>query len=317
MRPAGPCGLVPGAVSRGASMHPSVAVRGLVPVPGAHPGAASNAPSPLPPPPSRSSNERHLYAACPELVAAAAASTPARRGRPDGEPGGPRRRRSAGAGLRGSRAPEPCAARRLGPARRGCPRGLRAVDGGNLRGLPAALRNAARGTHIRSGPQPAGGGPAVCARAGPPGRARRHGGRGGAGGHDHAQRARPCCEQTGAGRRGMGSGRPRRRLGIERGPQARQGPRARGRPGGDRGDAHKCRPCASALRPRRRDATCHQHALPRPVHAPDRTACSTPESRLDIVQQCQTSTPSTSPSTPPTGGSLAPSRARRSRGGGS
>ena len=123
-------------------------------------------------------------------------------------------------------------------------------------------------------PRPAGGRPAVRARAGAPRRARRPRGRGRAGRHDHAQRARAGRGRAGAGRRGLGGRRPRRRLGIERGPPPRQGPCAR------RAPQRRSRRCAQAPR-----------ASPRRA-----------ESRLDIVcARCQTSTPSTSPSTPPIG----------------
>ena len=140
------------------------------------------------------------------------------------------------------------------------------------------------------GPRPAGRRSAVRDRPGPPGRPRRHGGRGRARRHDHARCARPGRRGAGAGRRGLGGRRARGRVGRERGARARQGSRLRRRPGSDRGDAHKRR---EPLRRR-------------------------PESRLDIVRRrCQTSTQSTSPSTPPTAGSPVPSRARRFRDDGS
>ena len=201
---------------------------------------------------------------------------------------GPRGARAIAAASASTASPAQRGRRR--PARGGPARGVRAAGRGDLRGLPAALRHPARGAlrpRRTSACWPA----TSCMRSGwPAGRARRHRGGGRAGRHDHAQRARAGRRRAGAGRRGVGRRRARGRLGIERRAQRTPRTRLRGRPRGDRGDAHK------RGGPRRRR----------------------PESRLDIVGVgVQTSTHSTSPSTRSTGRSPAPSRARRSPGGGS
>ena len=123
------------------------------------------------------------------------------------------------------------AGRERGPARR-----VRAAGGGHPRGLPAALRPAARGRARRSRPALLAGdrlyaiGLARLADAG------RHGGGRRAGRPDHAD-ALAQAPATRAGRRGLGAGRAAVGWGRPREPPAKA--HAADRPRSARGDAHK------------------------------------------------------------------------------
>ena len=117
-------------------------------------------------------------------------------------------------------------ASRAGPARRprwrpadrgrGPPRGVRAAAGGDLRGLPGALRRAAPAACPGNGPRPAGRRSAVRDRARPAGGDRRHRGRQRARRHDHPERAGAGGRRGRAVRGGMAGRRARRGLGLRR-----------------------------------------------------------------------------------------------------